>query len=199
MAAAPRSTTYKPRDFSRCLELPGFSSEGVETHLGLYKGYVEAVNHLNQRIPREDDQATVAELRRRWGWEFNGMRLHESFFEALSVDPGPLDEHEGLETTLSDHFGSAQAWEEDLRNLALTRGIGWAALVQDAADGRTWNVWFEEHAGGIPAGCRVLLVLDLFEHAYFPDHGSDRASYLDVLWPRIDWAVVADRLADRPP
>ncbi len=139
----------------------------------------------------ESGTSESAELRRRFGWEWNGMRLHELYFENLSKDGG-MSPGTKLEAKIVERFGSMKAWEEDFRAAGAMRGIGWVMLVQDGE--RLFTTWINEHDGGHLAGTTPLLVLDVFEHAFMIDYGIKRADYLSAFFSAIDWSVVESRL-----
>jgi len=134
-----------------------------------------------------------AELKRRLGWEFNGMRLHELYFENLG-GKAPANKSGKLGKKLADEFGSYENWEKDFRGTAAMRGIGWAILYQDNLTGKLINQWINEHDTGHPAGCIPILVLDVFEHAFMIDYGLKRADYIESFFNNINWGAVEARL-----
>ncbi|MBI5694531.1 MAG: Fe-Mn family superoxide dismutase [Nitrospirae bacterium] len=143
-----------------------------------------------------DDKASAyeyAEMKRRLGWEWNGMRLHELYFGNLGGD-GKLDAGGKLAKKMAASFGSVEAWEKDFRATGAMRGIGWVVLYEDSSDGRLVNFWINEHDTAHPAGCRPLLIMDVFEHAYMTDYGIKRADYIGAFFRNIDWASAEGRL-----
>lgn len=189
---------YSAQDYSRLIGMAGFSDTLLNNHFTLYQGYVKNTNKLMETLAamlREDGTATpeYAELKRRMGFEFNGMRLHEYYFANLggSGDAGkaPL-----LKARLTEDFGSLDAWEKDFRATGAMRGIGWVVLYQDNLTGRLFNQWINEHETGHWAGCSIILVMDVFEHAFLTDYGLKRAAYIDAFFGSIDWAVLEGRL-----
>jgi Fe-Mn family superoxide dismutase len=121
--------------------------------------------------------------------------LHELFFDSLSVDVENPNEIEGeIKNKIVENFGSVEAWKKDFLTLAKMRGMGWAMLVQDNKTGKLINTWVNEHDAGMMSDVKILLNVDMFEHAYVADFGTDRASYLDSIFAHIDWAVVSERL-----
>jgi Fe-Mn family superoxide dismutase len=134
-----------------------------------------------------------AELKRRLGWEFNGMRLHEYYFENLG-GKGGLEKNGRLAKKMAESFGSTEAWEKDFRATGAMRGIGWVVLYQDTATGRLINFWVNEHDVSHPAGCAPLLIMDVFEHAFMLDYGLKRADYIEAFFKNINWATVESRV-----
>jgi len=186
---------YEAKNFDRLLGLAGFSDQALKTHFALYQGYVANANTLSEKL-RQTVPGTpeYAELRRRFGWEFNGMRLHEYYFGSLSQNPTPLTASL-LRTKIEQDFGSFEAWEKDFRATAALRGIGWAILYYDQMADRLSNVWIEQHHAGHLAGCVPLLPLDVFEHAFLIDYGTKRADYIEAFFKAVDWKVVTERFA----
>jgi len=189
---------YIAKDYSSLIGMEGFSETLLNNHFTLYQGYVTNTNKLLDSLAamlKEGKMATLeyAELKRRLGFEFNGMRLHEYYFENLG-GKGALDKSGKLGKKLAEEFGSYEDWERDFRATATMRGIGWTILYQDNLTGRIWNQWINEHETGHPAGCIPLLVLDVFEHAFMIDYGLKRADYIEAFFKNINWSVVESRL-----
>ena len=189
---------YEAKDYARLIGMAGFSEALLQNHFTLYQGYVTNTNKvltILEQMLKEDKAATpeFAELKRRVGWEFNGMRLHEYYFDNLG-GKAPLDRDDNLGKKLVEGFGSVEAWEKDFRATGAMRGIGWTVLYQDSADGRLINFWVNEHDVSHPAGCTPILVMDVFEHAFMLDYGLKRADYIEAFFKNIDWKVVEARL-----
>jgi len=189
---------FTAKDYSSLIGIEGFSDTLVNNHFTLYQGYVTNTNKLLDSLAamlKEGKVATpeYAELKRRLGFEFNGMRLHEYYFENLG-GKGALDKSGKLGKKLTEEFGSYEDWERDFRATATIRGIGWAILYQDNVTGRLINQWINEHETGHPAGCTPLLVLDVFEHAFMIDYGLKRADYIEAFFKNINWSAVEARL-----
>lgn len=185
---------HQPKDYDALRELEGFSEELVSTHLGLYEGYVKHANKAHGLLHSGDlDDYTAGEVRRRFVWEFNGMRLHELFFDALTPGGSDLDRDGPFCKAVNASFGGVDSWMKDLRAVAGMRGIGWAAVIRDPATGRLHNQWINEHDAGALAGGEPLFLIDVFEHAFIRDFGTDKDSYLDALFDNVDWDRVATR------
>lgn len=189
---------YTAKDYARLMGIPGFSEALLKNHFTLYQGYVTNTNKLLDTLDQmlKDGMAAnpeFAELKRRLGWEFNGMRLHEYYFDNLG-GKAPLDRNGKLGRKLAECFGSIDAWEKDLRATGAMRGIGWTVLYEDSIDGRLINFWINEHDVSHPAGCMPILVMDVFEHAFMLDYGLKRPEYIEAFFAGIDWQVVEGRL-----
>src|SRR5438128_3373052 len=150
--------TYKVRQFE-LKGLHGISDQQIEMHLELYAGYVRNTNVLNEQLAelvRNGKAGTPAysELTRRLGFEYNGMRLHELYFENLTPDHRQLDATSALHAELARHFRTFEAWRRDFAAVASMRGVGWAILYEDPETGRLSNHWITLHEHGHPAGFR---------------------------------------------
>lgn len=173
---------------------PGFSDALLKNHFTLYQGYVANTNKLLEFLSsKEAGTLEYAELQRRFGWEWNGMRLHELYFGNMSKTPTQLGKESELSKNIEKEWGSFGMWEKDFKSMGAMRGIGWIVLYQDKAAGRFFNVWVNEHDAGHLAGAVPLLVMDVFEHAYISDYGLKRADYIEAFMKAIDWESAEKR------
>ncbi len=189
---------YTAKDYNKLIGMDGFSETLLKNHFTLYQGYVTNTNKLADvlgQMLKDGKTGTpeYSELKRRFGWEFNGMRLHEYYFENLG-GKGGLDKGNALHKKLSDDFGSFEAWEKDFKATGSMRGIGWAVLYQDTIAGKLYNFWINEHDVSHPAGCNPILILDVFEHAFMTDYGLKRADYIEAFSKNINWKAASARL-----
>lgn len=188
---------YTAKDYSALVGMPGFSEALLKNHFTLYQGYVANTNKvldLLDAMLKEGKTGTpeYAELKRRLGWEFDGMRLHELYFENLGAKP--LGSGGALAKRMAADFGSYENWEKDFKATGAMRGIGWTILYQDPASGRLINFWINEHDVSHPAGCVPLLIMDVFEHAFMLDYGLKRADYITAFFANINWGAVEARM-----
>jgi Fe-Mn family superoxide dismutase len=189
---------YTAKDYKSLIGMKGFSDTLLNNHFTLYQGYVTNTNKVLDTLAAMLKDGKVgtpeyAELKRRLGWEFNGMRLHEYYFENLGGKEG-LNRAGKLGKKLAEEFGSYENWEKDFRGTGTMRGIGWTILYQDNLTGRLINQWINEHDTGHPAGCIPILVLDIFEHAFMIDYGLKRADYIEAFFNNINWGAAEARL-----
>ncbi len=191
-------TDYQPRPFVLEAGLPGLSKELLGEHLALYKGYVARTNALLRELAGAEKAASAVpatqELRRRLGFEFSGMRLHELYFAMLRDKGAAPGATHPLQQAIAAGWGSFEAWWAAFKTTCTMPGIGWGALVKDPLTGRLMNAWFQDHENDIPVGTVPILVVDVWEHAYLRDYGATaRAKYVDAIRPLIDWGVVEKR------
>jgi superoxide dismutase, Fe-Mn family len=192
---------YKAKDFSYLLGMPGFSDNALNTHFKLYQGYVKNTNLLlsilNQ-LTAEGKQSSppFQELKRRFGWEFDGIRLHELYFGNLGGKGTQLDQNSSLYKHILQDFGTFDAWQRDFSETGMIRGVGWAVLYQDPIEGRLINTWIGEHDIGHLAGGDPILIMDVWEHAFMLDYGTDRKAYIKAFFDNIQWNTVAKRFKE---
>ncbi len=188
-------TEFRPKD------LDGISEDQVALHWALYEGYVNNVNRINTEIKALLDANTASgnpvfsELHRRRGWEYNGMRLHELYFEAMKPSSG--NPPAALASAINDSFGSMDACQAEFTAIGRMRGVGWAVMYQDPANGALTNHWIDMHETGHPAGFRPILIMDLWEHAFSVDwttNPAGRGQYIEAYLKNIDWGTMASRL-----
>src|SRR4030042_1877225 len=189
---------YTAKDYSALIGMKGFSETLLKNHFTLYQGYVTNTNKLwdiMTAMLKEGKTGTpeYAELKRRFGFEFNGMRLHEYYFGNLGGKK-PADKTGAVAKKLAAAYGSYDGWEQDFKATGAMRGIGWVILYQDNTNGWLFNQWINEHEVGHPAGCAPILVMDVFEHAFFTDYGLKRADYIEAFFKNMNWGIVENRL-----
>ncbi len=191
--------SYAAKDFSFLLGMQGFSDTLLKNHFTLYQGYVNNTNKVMELLTglvKDGKEGTpeFAELKRRLGWEFNGMRLHELYFGNLGGD-GDMSKASKLMKRVTEQFGSPELCAKDFIATASMRGIGWVILYEDVESGMLFNQWINEHDVGHPAGCKPILIIDVFEHAFMIDYGLKRADYIASFFKNVKWEVADQRLA----
>lgn len=189
------TTIYTPKDFTHLLGTPGFSDSLLTNHFTLYEGYVKNTNTLIELLKtKEIGTPEYAELQRRFGWEWNGMRLHELYFGNMTKNSSTLADGK-LKEKIEKIYGSLENWQKNFIGVGGMRGIGWVILCYDRSQDTLFNVWINEHDMGHLAGGTPLLVMDVFEHAYMLDYGIKKAEYIETFLRSIDWVTIEERLA----
>jgi superoxide dismutase, Fe-Mn family len=189
---------YQAINFEKLLGAEGFSNQLLTNHFTLYNGYVTNTNKLMEEFAEleKQGQATTpqyAELKRRFGWEFDGMRLHELYFGNMVKGGLALDKNSRLCAKIAEDFGSFENWEKLFKAVGAMRGIGWTVLYYDAAGNQLLNTWIGEHDGGHLASAAPILIMDVFEHAFMIDYGLKRADYIEAFFKAIDWTAAQKR------
>lgn len=181
--------------------LDGISQKQLDVHLKLYEGYVKNVNVLEsvvQAYGKVDDEGgkyAVAEVRRRLGFEFNGMRMHEHYFSQWEGSPAPIGGK--LAEALAGQYGSMDEWTVDFRLVGMMRGIGWAMLSYDPVGKHFFNHFVADHELGQLNGTTTVLALDLWEHAFMVDYTpAEKAQYIDAFFKNLNGSIVEKRFAE---
>ena len=188
---------YQAKNYSHLIGMEGFSKQLLENHFTLYQGYVTNTNKVADILSQmlkdgKTGTPEYAELKRRFGWEFNGMRLHEYYFDNLGGKE-PLANGSKLNAAIEKQFGSYANWEADFKAAGSMRGIGWTLLYLDGTNGTLYNEWINEHDMGHLAGCTPIVVLDVFEHAFMIDYGLKRGDYIAAFMKNLNWKEAAAR------
>jgi Fe-Mn family superoxide dismutase len=188
---------YEPKNFDSLIGTKGFSDQLLKNHFTLYQGYVTNTNKLVDALStlaKEGKTGTpeYSELKRRFGWEWNGMRLHEYYFGNMIKAGKAVDKSTNFYKKIVDDFGSYENWEKDFRAVGSMRGIGWAVLYYDGKGDKLFNAWINEHDVGHLSGASPMLVMDAFEHAFMIDYGLKRADYIEAFFKAIDWTIDPD-------
>lgn len=192
--------TYTAKTFT-LPTLSGISDTQLKVHLALYEGYVKHVNLIMEKLGAvragqlDLDPYIVAELRRRFAFEFDGMRMHEYFFEQFEGAPTALGAESALAAAALEKYGSSEGLTTHIKDVAGTRGIGWVVVYADPRAGNALHtVFVNDHELGQLSGLPVLLALDLWEHAYMVDYvPADKKSYVDAFLANVNWSVVEKR------
>jgi Fe-Mn family superoxide dismutase len=179
-------------------ELEGISRQAVDAHYKLYEGYVAKRNEILGKLADVDLSAAnqvysdLRALKVELTFAVGGIKNHEIYFEHLGGDGGAPD---GLFGELIERdFGSAEAWRADLKATGMG-GRGWAWTAYDWDEGRLFNYIGDAQNTFAIWNATPLVALDVYEHAYFLDYQTDRASYIDAFFNNLDWSVVNDWVA----
>ncbi len=193
--------TFVERKFS-IGELNGISMRTIEEHLKLYAGYVKSSNTILKKVDElsvdlENNSYTIGELQRRFGFEFDGMRNHEFYFEQFEGGASELASDSPLKTELTHVFGSFDIWLARFKNLAMTRGPGWAMLYFDPITKQLVQTWVDEQHLGQLTGLQVILALDMWEHSFMLDYvPSEKKKYIEAFFANLNWKTVDARFAN---
>ena len=196
--------SYKARQFDLS-PLKGISDETLDVHFKLYEGYVKETNNLTDRITEfikdgnvdQEEMPDYSELTRRLGFEYNGMILHEYYFDTLQKGGGLGDpaKNSQFAKAAAATFGSYEIWKADFVGIGKMRGVGWAVCNQNPANGRLSNHWITLHETGNVAGFSPILVMDVWEHAFLLDYKpAERPKYIEAFFSNINWKMVEERL-----
>jgi len=189
---------YTPRQFNLSA-LEGLSEKQIKVHLALYEGYVKNVNLILTMLASygktedEGGKYANAELRRRFAFEFDGMRMHEYYFEQFEGEKGGTPES-ALAKAAAEKYGSGEEFLAHIKTVAATRGIGWVVVYVDPRAKTLCTVFVGDHEIGQLAGLPIILALDLWEHAYMVDYvPADKKNYVDAFFANVNWTVMEKR------
>lgn len=187
---------YKAQQFD-IPELKGISKKTIEEHLKLYEGYVNHTNLILDEIEKRkgEDPYAVAEMQRRFAFEFDGMRNHEYYFSSLEGGPQEISGTGELRQSIEYLWGSFDNWMERFKTIAKTRGVGWAILYLDPKEKLLLNAWVDEQHLGQLSGCHIILALDMWEHSFVSDYQpSGKGKYIDDFFENLNWSVIEKKL-----
>ena len=201
------TSSYQPRQFN-LRGLKGISDQTLDVHFKLYEGYVKETNKLTERISEfikdgnvdQEEMPAYSELTRRLGFEYNGMVLHEYYFDNLQSGGGTGDpaQTSPFVKAAEATFGNYDIWKADFVGIGKMRGVGWAICYQNPANGRISNHWITLHETGNVAGFNPILVMDVWEHAFLLDYKpAERLKYIEAFFSNINWNTVEERLKKR--
>jgi len=179
-------------------ELKGISAKTIEEHLKLYAGYVTHSNLVLTKIEElskdmEANMGLISGLQRRFGFEYNGMRNHEIYFDSLSGAASKLTQGSELDKCFAYLWGSFDNWLSQFKTLATTRGIGWAILYLDRKEHRLLNAWVDEQHLGQLQDCTPILALDMWEHSFVADYQpSGKKQYIEDFFANLNWSKVEE-------
>lgn len=194
--------TYTAQTFN-LPELQGLSEKQIKVHLGLYEGYVKHVNVLREQIAdltaldKDKYAFAIMETRRRLGFEFNGMRMHEYFFEQLEGGGAPLSPESALGKAVSEKHGSVDAFIAHFTAVGMSRGIGWSVLYADPKGGTLHTAWVADHELGQLGGLPIILAMDMWEHAFMVDYvPAEKKNYIEAFLKNVNFNVALKRFAE---
>lgn len=175
-------------------DLKGLSKESIEEHLKLYSGYVKNTNMILEEInSKEELDYKESEMQRRLGFEFGGMKNHEVYFDSLSDGAKEISTESDLYKYIEEEWGSFDKWLKLFKNIAKTRGVGWAMLYYDKKENKLLNCWVDEQHLGHLSGCTPILALDMWEHSFVHDyHPSGKGQYIEDFFENLNWSKIED-------
>ncbi len=194
----------KSRNFENLIgALEGFSEKQISQHLELYKGYVKKLNEIRskiEKIPYDRRRELTnfsfgeySELKRREAVPYNGVYLHEMYFENLGRSARESRGSGDLRKAIEEAFGSESNWELDLFACGNTATNGWVLLTYDPKDRMLHHNQVWEHSDKVMIGQLPVLALDTWEHAFMIDYGTDKVSYMETFLKNLDWKTVNER------
>lgn len=199
-AAAPSGELYVAKDFSHLVKknMTGLTGNQIEQHLKLYKGYVTKANEIAAKLKDTELSGANAtyhpfrELLVEQSYALNGVVYHEFYFANLG---GAGGEPKGqLKSAIDERWGNFGKFADYVKAAGKCMR-GWVIAGYNTRDGRLECFGLDLHNMFVPANVIPVLVLDVYEHAYMIDYGTDRGKYLDAFFNNLDWDAVEKRFA----
>lgn len=192
------SKKYKPVDFSYLLgKVNGINDDLMKIHFKLYEGLVGATNKALVEIEKANitgvkNMVEYSSIQKQLSFFFNGMRLHELYFGVMCGDNMEKKNNE-LVKAIDKSFGSFNKWKANFMATGDIPGVGFVALCRDKVTGNMHNTWINEFNIGELIGVDILLVMDMWEHAFLCEFGLDTKKYQETFLNNVNWSVVSKR------
>jgi len=197
MQALDEAFVHEPKQFKQVTEF--LSEKAKAAHIELYKGYIESFNKISSKLDSVNRSETNSRhsdyrsLKLDEAYNLNGTWLHELHF-ANVFDPHSeivMDSQAYLK--LQRDFGTFEDWQRDFIAAGLSSGNGWVVTGFNMFLKRYVNTIVSHHSGDIHMGLYPVIVVDMWEHAYFRDYLTDKKSYLMAQMKELNWTVIEDR------
>ena len=187
---------WQVKDVKPKKALQGISARQIDEHFDvLYKGYVNKLNEIEGKLPTVNigeanaTYSPIRELKKEEVFATDASRLHEKYFANLGGDGVPKG---NIQSLIAEDFGSFENWQNEFKAAGVA-GRGWVILCFDWEDNRLHNYMTDIHSEAV-WDCAPLLIMDVYEHSYFIDYGTNRKAYIDAFMKNINWDVVNHRI-----
>ena len=191
-----KNKKYTPVDYSYLLgKVKGINDDLMKIHFKLYEGLVGATNASLEKIENTysggvKDLVSYNAIQKEFSFFFNGMRLHEMYFGVMcGENMDKMDE--SLKKAINASFGSFALWKKNFMDTGNIPGVGFVALCRDKKNGNLMNLWINEFNIGELICVDLLLVMDMWEHAYLCEFGLDVNKYHEIFLKNVNWSVVS--------
>lgn len=181
---------------------PYMSEEQIKIHHSKHhQTYVNGANAILQRLDKarkENAEIDIKSTLKELSFNIGGHLLHSFFWSNLAPPSKGGGKPVGiLGETLDKEFGSFERFKKEFSQAAVTvEGSGWAALTFCKQTGRPIIMQIEKHNANVYPTFRILMILDVFEHAYYIDYKNDRAKFVEAFWNIVNWEEVNKRLEE---
>ena len=180
-------------------EVEGISAKTFSEHFKLYEGYVNKTNEIYEKIANSfadpsksaGTYSEYGEAKRQLSFCLGGMWNHKLYFGDFENGTGTKPSNE-LVSEMTTDFGSYEKWKEDFIATGMA-ARGWAMLCYGLDDGRLHNVVLDAQNAGFPATVVPLVLMDVYEHAYFIDYGTARKPYVEAFFKNVNWNYISKR------
>lgn len=189
---------YTKNNYENLIGIDFLSETLLRNHFSLYEGYVNNTNSILEILKNNKSNSFIefSELQRRLSWEYNGMKLHELYFENLikqnNEEINYINTESNFYKKIIEVYGSFENFKTNFQEMGKIRGIGWIALIKDENE-ELFIIWINEHNEGNFANSKIILIMDIFEHAFITDYGIKKIDYINKFWDNINWNIVEKR------
>lgn len=171
-----------------------------KAHEGLYQNYLEAFNRISAELDTVDRSAASSNgsqyrsLKQDETYNMNAIYLHEYYFANVSDLASNINMDMLTYMRLSRDFGDFDKWQNDFIACCLSSRCGWAITYYNIFTQTYMNTFVDLHSLQVPVGCIPVLVMDVWQHAYYRDYLSDVKTFTYAMMKEINWGVVEDRV-----
>ncbi|MDP2668890.1 MAG: superoxide dismutase [bacterium] len=185
-------------------ELDGLSEKQLKEHHDvLYVGYVKKIGEIEEKLKTVDlstanaSYSDLRELKMEETFALNGVKLHEGYFDNMgpSTSSGQTEPSGQIKEMLVRDFDSYENWEKEFKAMGLC-ARGWVVLGYDLDEKKLKNILCDSHNQGAPWNMISLLIMDVYEHAYFIDYAAARKAYIEAFFKNINWQFVDMRISE---
>lgn len=186
--------------FTRTPDITVINQEQFDAHYGLYTGYVNSINQITEKlavVSEEDKKAANTTngvyrgLKRGETYALNGVMLHELYFRNIG---GTITEpNDTVRRLIDQYYANMEVWAEDFIATAKA-SRGWAILCFEQRTHMLRNISLDTHDDGMVTFILPLIVLDMYEHAYMIQYGTDKSKYIKAFMQNIHWDIVSQRI-----
>ena len=171
-----------------------------KAHYGLYHKYLEAFNRINAELDTVDRSAASSNgsvyrsLKEDETYNMNAVYLHELYFANISDLASNISMETLTYMRLARDFGDFDKWQNDFIACCLSARCGWAVTYYNTYTQSYMNAFIDLHSLQVPVGCIPILVMDVWQHAYYRDYLSDVKTYTYAMMKEINWSAVEERI-----
>lgn len=168
-------------------------------HQKHHQAYVNSANAILEKMDKAREENADLDLKstlKELSFNIGGHLLHSLFWENLAPKDETAGEPKGvLADLIKKEFGSFERFKKEFSQTASSvEGSGWAALTFSPETKKLMLMQIEKHNTNVYPGLKILMVLDVFEHAYYLDYKNERAKFIEAFWNIVNWDKIAERI-----
>lgn len=178
-----------------------FLSQGnKDNHIELYEAYVKASNEVSAKLDAVDrtsvngNHSLYRSLKLDEAFNQNGAILHELYFENISDLASEIAMDNLAYMKLAKDFGSFDAWQKDFLACCQASRCGWAITGLNIYTGKYQNIMIDLHSQNVPVGIIPIIVMDVWQHAYYRDYLKEVKTYSSAMMKELSWSTIERRV-----